>query len=85
MKKLITLAALLVMVFAFSITAQAADSPSGKPQETTKAPENTETTAPTPTTPVAPETGGADMIFYIGSAAVAFAATATVAGKKLEA
>lgn len=82
MKKLITLAALLVMVFAFSITAQAADSPSAKPQETTAAPE---TTAPTPATPVAPETGGIDAVFYIGAAAAAFVATATLAGKKLEA
>lgn len=82
MKKLITLATLLIMVLAFSITAQAADSPSGKPEETTTAPE---TTAPTPTTPVSPETGGVDSIFYIGVAAAAFATVALTASKKLEA
>lgn len=79
MKKFITLAAMLIMVFAFSITAQAADSPSGKPQETTKAPETT-----TPES-VSPETGGVDSIFYIGTAAAAFAVVAITARKKLEA
>lgn len=72
MKKMLVLVAALVMLMSYSLTAFAADSPSG----TTHEPE--ETTAEV----VSPKTGEDDMLLYAGFSAAALAAVAAAAMKR---
>ena len=77
MKKMLTLAMMLVMLFAFSITANAAKdpvySPSGKPVTE----EGTDVVT-------SPKTGESEILLYgYGTAAVVFASGAVVLRKKV--
>ena len=71
MKKFVTLAAMLVMLFAASLTVSAEESPKG---ETT-----TEESAPA----TSPKTGDSDIVLYgLGAATVVLAAGAVVIKKR---
>ncbi len=76
MKKMLTLAMMLVMLFAFSITANAsgsAASPSGKP-----------ITEEGKDVVTSPKTGESEILLYgLGTAAVVFASGAVVLRKKV--
>lgn len=91
MKKFVVLASMLVMLFSFTLTANAEISPSGTPVEPpaeptveTTVPEPGETVVPpAPETNVSPKTGDEEQVlFYWGMAAAVLAAGAVVAGTK---
>lgn len=72
MKKTVTLLLMVLMLFSFSVTVNAADSPSGK----------TETSQGT-TLVTSPKTGESDRMLYgLGTAAVALASGAIIIRKK---
>ena len=72
MKKMVTLAMMLAMMFSFSLTANAATSPSATPEKT-----------PGTELVVSPKTGESDLILYgFGAAAVVLASGAVVIRKK---
>ena len=71
MKKFLTLATMLVMLFSVTLTAEAAKSPSGQ------------TTTKPSTVPVSPKTGESDVALYsLGAATLVFAAGAVVVRRK---
>ena len=75
MKKLATLMMMLVMLFSFTLTANAEVSPSGKP-----------VTEDGTTDATSPKTGESDIVLYgLGTAAVVLASGAVVLRKKVTA
>lgn len=73
MKKMLTLAMMLTMMFTFSMTADAAVSPSGTP-----------VTKPGTDVIVSPKTGESDIVLYgLGMAAVVLSSGAVVLRKKV--
>ena len=72
MKKMVTLALMLVMMFSFTLTANAEISPSAKPEKD-----------PGTELVVSPKTGDSDIAVYgLGVAAVALASSAVVLRKR---
>lgn len=72
MKKLVTLMMMLVMLFSFTMTTDAAKSPSGKP-----------VTEEGSSTVTSPKTGESEIVLYgLGMAAVVLASGAVVIRKK---
>lgn len=75
MKKMATLMMMLMMIFSFSLTANAETSPSGKP-----------VTEEGSTSATSPKTGENDMVLYgFGAAAVVLASGAVVIRRKVAA
>ena len=73
MKKIVTLAMMLVMLFSVPVTVEAAKSPTGKP-----------VTESGTTVVTSPKTGESDLVLYgLGAAAAAFASGAVVIRKKV--
>ncbi|MDO4331936.1 MAG: LPXTG cell wall anchor domain-containing protein [Eubacteriales bacterium] len=82
MKKLVILASMMVMLFSFTLTANAEASPEGIPY-TPPVQVTVETPAPQPETNVSPKTGeNQEVLFGLGMAAVIFAAGAVATGRK---
>lgn len=78
MKKMITLMMMLVMLFSFSLTVNAAKSPSG---ETTE--EQNETVVPPSQDVASPKTGESNVVLYgLGMTAVVLASGAVVIRRK---
>lgn len=84
MKKIVILASMLVMLFSFTLTANAEVSPEGTPVTvTTETTQNTEVVVVVPETNVSPKTGeNQTALFLWGAAAVVLAAGAVATGKK---
>lgn len=75
MKKMVTLAVMMMMVFSFSLTAQAAKSPQGTVVEK----QETEEVKPV----VSPKTGESEIVLYgLGAAAVVLASGAVIVRRK---
>lgn len=84
MKKLVILASMMVMLFSFTLTANAEVSPEGTPYTPpAQVTVEVETPAPQPETNVSPKTGeNQEVLFSLGMAAVIFAAGAVATGRK---
>lgn len=78
MKKFVLLGSMLVMLFSFTLTANAEVSPKGTPV-------TSESTGKTPGTNVSPKTGeDQTLLFGLGAAAVVFASGVIITGKKVK-